>query len=447
MKKKLLNIVRITAFLGMALTAVNCTSDNFDVTESAVADERWITLAGSLQGTSPGDGNGGMVIYSVNLADAKNPDKEFSIFNNGYVVPSNRTARLNASQDGNFVYNIPYTGDNGGIFSKFRVGGGNSFQQEGASVSIAQYATASPRWGKLYDGDNTGVAANIAGFTNGTNASGSFAYTRGDATLVSFDLKNPSIKATTTQKIPLTADEEQLGYHIWRMDAPVLNRAGNKLLVGTWMRKTDPATGLNQTGSYTRLGSKTVVFDYPSLQNPTVITSTVSHGDTSGYRSMNSYLGDDGNIYQATQRDSDGAHILRINQNNEYDNSYVLSLDTALGITGSTVENWKYAGDGIAYVMYSYANAPVSSLTTQPQSFLARVDLNARTAQRVDLPYEIDMYFFQHQGILVYGDDVIIPVSAVGKNGNIYIINRKTGAVTKGAKLINKEGAQFIGAF
>lgn len=446
MKKNLLNIAKITAIFGLTMTAINCSSDSNEVTDPTTATERWITLAGSLQGTSPGDGNGGMVIYSVNLADAKDPAKEFSIFSNGYVVPSNRTARLNASQDGNFVYNIPYNGDNGGIFSKFSVKGANNYQQEGASVSIAQYATASPRWGKLYDGDNTGVAANIATFANGTS-SGAFAYTRGDATLVSFDLKNPAIKATATYKIPLTTAEEALGHHIWRMDAPVLNKAGNKLLVGTWMRKTDPATGTNQTTTFTRLGSKTVVVDYPSLQNPTVITSTVSHGDTSGYRSMNSYLGNDGNIYQATQRDSDGAHILRINQNNQYDNSYVLSLDAALGITGSTVENWKYVGDGIAYVMYSYTNAPVSTLTTQSQSFLARVDLNARTAQRVDLQYDIDMYFFQHQGILVYGDDVIIPMSSVGKDGNIYVINRKTGVVTKGAKLKNQAGAQFIGAF
>lgn len=446
MKKNLLSIAKITAVFALTMSTINCSSDDVDVTAPEVAAERWVTLAGSLQGTAPGDGNGGMVIYSLNLADAKDASKEFSIFTNGFVVPSNRTARVNASQDGNFVYNIPYNGANGGIFSKFVVKGGNNFEQEGASVSIAQYATASPRWGKLYDGDNTGVATNIAGFVNGTS-SGAFAYTRGDATLVSFNLKNPAVKATATYKIPLTTAEEALGHHIWRMDAPVLNKAGNKLLVGTWMRKTNPATGETQTTAYTRLGSKTVVLDYPSLQNPTVITSTVSHGDTSGYRSMNSYLSDDGNIYQATQRDSDGAHILRINQNNQYDNSYVLSLDSALGVVGSTVENWKYVGDGIAYVMYSYTSAPVSPLTNQSQSFLARVDLNAKTAQRVNIDYDIDMYFFQHQGILVFGDDVIIPISSVGKDGNIYVINRKTGAVVKGAKLKNQPGAQFIGAF
>src|SRR5690606_25147433 len=98
-----------------------------------------------------------------------------------------------------------------------------------------------------------------------------------------------------------------LGYHIFRLDAPVLNKAGNKLIIGTWMRKTDPATGTNQNG-FPRIGSKSVVVDYPSLENPTVITSTVGEGDTSGYRSFNAFLAGDGNIYQATQRGNNGSH-------------------------------------------------------------------------------------------------------------------------------------------
>lgn len=35
----------------------------------------------------------------------------------------------------------------------------------------------------------------------------------------------------------------------------------------------------------------------------------------------------------------------------------------------------------------------------------------------------------------------------VGKKGNIYILNSKTGEVKKGAKLINESGNHFIGAF
>src|SRR5690606_41045653 len=105
---------------------------------------------------------------------------------------------------------------------------------------------------------------------------------------------------------------------------------------------------------------------------------------TSGYRSFNSFVADDGNIYQATQRDVNGSKILRINQSNKYDNSYVFSLDDALGVTGSYVESWRYAGNGIAYVMYTHNGSEESALTGNSQSFLARVDLFYKTDEIED---------------------------------------------------------------
>ncbi len=451
MKKEFVKILKSTVMVGiLAGTIYSCSSDDnapeVIIGEPGTENNRWITVAGSFQGTTPGDGNGGMVVYAISEEDAINPEKEFNIFETGFLVPSQRTSRVYTSTDGNTLYAIPYTGDNGGIFSRYSINGGANYAQEGNPVNIAQYATNSPRWGKLYDNDQTGVANNIASVTNSYDGD-VFQYTRGTATTVAIDLQNPRIKANSSFQIPLTQQEEVLGHYIWRMDSPTLNKAGDKLYIGTWMRKTDPATGQVDANSFQRLGSKTVILDYPSLTNPTVITSTVSHGDTSGYRSLNSFLSDDGNVYQATSRDQSGGHILKIDQNNQYDNSYVFNLDTALGLTGVSVENWKYVGDGIAYLMYTHENAAVSSLTNQSQSYLARVNLYNRTASTVSLPYDVDMYFFQHQGILVKGDNVYIPMSPIGKDGNIYVINRNTGVVTTGAKLKNAAGAQFVGAF
>ncbi|MGS0524503.1 hypothetical protein ACU8V7_04140 [Zobellia nedashkovskayae] len=59
---------------------------------------------------------------------------------------------------------------------------------------------------------------------------------------------------------------------------------------------------LESDSDYEVLGSKTIVVDYPSLENPTIITSTVGHGDTNGYRSINSFEYD-GSVYQANQND------------------------------------------------------------------------------------------------------------------------------------------------
>lgn len=451
MKKNSFKSIALAVLFGSLALTYSCSSDDSsgNSTEPNPSQDRWITVAGAIMGATegtPGDGNGGTLIYSITKADAQNPEKTFDVFENGYLVQSARTARLQSSQDGNTFFNIAYGGNNGGEFSKFTVNGGQSFTPIGGTVNISQYAGTSPRWAKLFDGDQTGVAVNVASPTVISDESGNYLRTRGTGTVLSLDLVNSFISETKSYEIPLTEAEEAQGHHIFRLDAPVLNKAQNKLIIGTWMRKTNPETGANQVG-FERLGSKSVVVDYPSLTNPTLINSTVGHGDTSGYRSFNAFLADDGNIYQATQRDIDGSHILKIGQNNEYDNSYDFNLDAALGVTGSYIENWRYAGNGIAIVMYKHDGSQISSISNQPQSFLARIDLNTKTAQQLELPYSTDLYGFQYQGYVVDGDDIYVTIAAVGQDGNIYVINKNTGAVTKGAKLLNKLGNHFIGAF
>lgn len=452
MNKNLFKPLALSLILGtLSLTTSSCSDDDDKngSTEPQITEDRWITVAGAVMGTSdatPGDGNGGTLIYSVTKEDAKNPNKTIDVFENGFIVPSARTARLQSSENGFTFFNIAYGGGNGGEFSKYLVNGGNNFIQTGNTVSIASYASANPRWVKLFDGDKTGVAVNVTAPEVNTDEQNNFLYTRGTATVLSLDMVNAAISAVKTYEIPLTETEEAQGHHIFRLDAPTINKAGNKLIIGTWMRKTNPETGANES-VFERLGSKSIVVDYPSLENPQVITSTVGFGDTSGYRSFNAFVGDDGNIYQATQRDTHGSYILKINQNNQYDNSYVFSLDAALGITDSYIENWRYVGNGKALIMYTHEGANISTLSGQSQSFLALVDLNTKTAQQVDLPYHIDMYFFQYQGFVVDGYDVYVTIAPVGQDGNIYIINSLTGEVTKGAKLVNRQGNHFIGAF
>ncbi|MDR1341354.1 MAG: hypothetical protein LBK58_15075, partial [Prevotellaceae bacterium] len=403
----------------------------------------WITVAGALMGDSPGDGNGGTKVYAVSKANAKDSTYSISVYDEGFSVKSNRTARLQSSEDGNTLFNIAYTGENGGEFSRYKVNGGNSFVQEDVTVNISQYASTSPRWAKLFDGDRTGIAVNVTGIAanNASDAAQPFAYYRGTATVLALDLQEVLIRRYKQYQIPLTAEEEALGHCIFRLDAPVLNKAADKLIIGTWMQKRNPATGATES-SFTRLGTKSVAVDYPSLENPTVITSAVGHGDCSGYRSFNSFLADDGNIYQATQRETAGAgsHILKINRDNVYDNSYVFSLDAALGVENVYVDCWRYAGNGKACVLYSHEGGA--------SGYVAYVDLDAKTAVKLaGIAYDEDLDFGQYQGILVSGDEVYIAVTPTGKNGNIYILNSKTGTVTKGARLVNKAGNHYIGIF
>lgn len=439
MKKRFLKFITI-GIATLAFTFSGCDKGEDVNPFKPVDTERWITIAGARMGTNPGDGNGGTVVYAVSYEDARNPEKAFDVYNLGYAVKSNRTARLQASEDGNTLFNIAYSGDNGGEFSRYKVNGGGNFVQEDVTVNISQYAGTAPRWMKIFDGDKTGIAVNVANIAaNNAGNSDEFKYYRGTATVLALDLQNVLIRNYQQYSIALDAADEKIGHAIFRLDAPVLNKAANKLIIGTWMRKYDVATGKSES-EFERLGTKSVVVDYPSLENPQVITSTVGHGDCSGYRSFNSFLAEDGSIYQATHRDPKGSHILKITTNNQYDNSYVLSLDQALGVDDVYVNSWRYAGNGIAYALYSYGGSR--------EGFVARVDLNARTATKVEgITYDADLDFFQYQGILVNGEETYIAVTPVGKDGNIYILNSRTGEVTKGAKLVNQPGNHYIGIF
>ena len=441
MKKNFLKFL----FLGGILTTftlTGCKDDDKVVDPEVVepTEERMITVAGALMGTEPGDGNGGTKVYSVSAKDAKNPAISIDVYDNGYPVKSNRTARMQSSEDGKTLFNIAYTGDNGGEFSRYKVEGANKFTQEDVTVNISQYATTSPRWVKLFDGDKTGIAVNVANIAanNAKDATVPFKYYRGTATVLSLHLQDVKINGYKQYELPLTEAEELAGHTIFRLDGSVLNKAGDKLLIGTWMRKYNTTTGLTES-TWDRLGTKTVVVDYPSLTNPKIITSGVGKGDNTGFRSINSFLANDGNIYQATQRDSKGSHILRVGANNQYDDSYVFSLDAALGVKGVYVDAWRYAGDGIAYALYTHDGTS--------QGFIARLDLNAKTATKVNIEYDEALDFGQYQGFVVDGDDVYVAVTPVGKDGNIYVFNKKTGAVTKGAKLVNKAGNHYIGIF
>ncbi|WP_158840420.1 hypothetical protein [Polaribacter sp. L3A8] len=451
MKHTFLNYKALAFILTFsALTA--CSDDiNENQTVDPVEETRWITIAGAKMGDNPGDGNGGTLIYAVTSEDAKDPTVSIDPFENGFIAPSNRTARLQASEDGSTIFNISYAGDTGGNYTKYTVEGGQTFTATGSEVSIAPYVGTAPRWIKLFDGDQTGSAVYVSTEhqvdDNGTTddvTDDVYTYTEATIGVVTLDLENSLIKEFKEHVVRLSAEEEAKGYYISRIDMPTLNKAGDKLYIGARLSKVDPATVESDRG-YEILGSKTIILDYPSLLNPTVITSTLGHGNTNGYRSINAFEYE-GSVYQANQSDPEGSHILKIGANNEYDNSYDFNLDDALGVTGAYILAWRPAANGKAVLAYRH-DGSVDGLAGA-QGFFALVDLNAKTATKIDdIHYDPDFYLFQYQGFAVDGNEIYLTQAPVGQNGNIYVVNTDTGAVTKGATLVNATGSHFIGAW
>ena len=445
MKRNFSNYKLLSA---LALTIglfASCSSDDTEtiVNPNPTTDTRWITVAAARMGDDPGDGNGGTLIYSITSDDAKDPTVSIEPFDNGFIVPSNRTARLQSSEDGNTMFNISYAGDTGGNYTKYTVEGGQTFTQTGSEISIAPYVGTAPRWIKLFDGDQTGAAVYVS-TENEFDDNGD--YTRTDATIgvVTLDLENSLINNFQEHSVALSEEEEAAGYYISRIDMPTLNEAGDKLYIGARLSKIDPATTESES-EYEILGSKTIILDYPSLLNPSVITSTVGHGNTNGYRSINAFEYN-GSVYQANQSDPEGSYILKIDADNEYDDSYDFNLDEALGIEGAYILAWRPAANGKAVIAYRHDGSAEG--VAGAQGFFALADLNAKTAQKIDdIPYDPDFYLFQYQGFVVDGTEIYLTQAPVGENGNIYVVETETGEVTKGAELVNVEGSHFIGVF
>lgn len=444
MKCNFLNTKILAFVFVLGGLVASCSSDDDDIVPTPDPTEtRWITVAAARMGENPGDGNGGTLIYAINSDEAKDPTVSIDPFENGFIVPSNRTARLQSSEDGNTIFNISYAGDTGGNYTKYTVEGGQNFTQTGTSISIAPYVGSAPRWIKLFDGDQTGAAVYVSTeheFDESDN------YVRTEATMgvLTLDLENSQINEFQEHSIGLSAEEEANGYYISRIDMPVLNAAGNKLYIGARLSKVNPETAEAER-DYEILGSKTIVLDYPSLLNPSVITSTISHGNTNGYRSINAFLYN-GSVYQANQGDPEGSYILKIDANNEYDDSYDFNLDEALGVEDAYILAWRPTSNGKAVLAYRHAGSEAG--VAGAQGFFALIDLEAKTAEKIDeIPYDPDFYLFQYQGFAVDGTEIYVTQAPVGENGNIYVIDTETGEVTKGAELLNAEGSHFIGTF
>lgn len=443
--------------MGLTISAISFAScskdkDPMGTDPDGENSDRWITVSGAVMQTEPGDGNGGTRIFSVTPQEAKDPDFSINVFDNGEGVRSSRTARLQVSDDGNYLYNIQYTGADGGVFNKYKVNGGKNFVLEGPEVETADYVSASPRWLKAAEG--VGVAVRAAAkdpVYTGTAPNFVYKETISGINVISLDLNDPKITKTASFDLALSDDERAAGYYIHRMDVPVINKASNKVFIGIAVNRYNTNSFTIDQGVPTFIVdreaqkslAKTLVLDYPSLTNPQILTSDKTRGNTNGYRSTMQYVGTDGHIYQATSGEligTGGSKILRISSaTNEYDD-YVFSLDEALGLQDTYIESWKYAGDGIGFVVYSLSGQ-------ENGGYIARVDLNSKTAQKYSLPNETNLDFRQIQNMTQLGDEVFIAVAQTGLDGNIYIFNKVSGEMSIGAKLINKPGNRYIGVY
>jgi hypothetical protein len=445
MKKYLLNVV----ILGATMFLASCKDDNStpEPGGETPVGRQFISLTASIPDEEGTAGNGGTMAYAITHEQAIDPTFSVNIYQNGFGLRSARTARVQASEDGTELYNIQYTGEDGGVFNKYVVKGAKNYQDTNQELDLSDIIGTSPRWTKA--AENIGVGVHLTGsttVTEGTAPNHIFKYTRGEVRVALIDLKNPKIPNSTNFNFPFPADLEAQGYSVGRIDVPVLNEAKNKIYIGCNVSKVDPkklsynASGepvwANDAANRT-LGTTTLVVDYPSLQNPKLIYSGVSKTNNHSYRTMTQYVGTDGHVYQATA--TGGKDILRISKStNDYDNSYHFDLDAALGLKDTRIQAWRYIKDGIGLVLYNIGGSG---------GYIALIDLNAKTATKISNEYEAKLNFGQYQNLAVNGDFVYVPLTPTGEAGRLYVINWKTKDVIKGTVLTGQSGSSYLGSY
>jgi len=454
MKKNLLLRRALFGAVIASLTLGGCSKNNDpNPPEPEEPETRWITLTAALKQTNDGDGNGGTIAYAITHDQAIDPAYELDIFpaGKGLKFESPRTSRIQTSADGKYLYDIQYTGADGGIFQKYRVEGEGNYVKEGNEVNAAIILGTAPRWVKSKEGVGVGVTISTETAYTGTFPAVTFESITSTAVVASIDLDNPSIMTTNSFEVPFTEEQLAAGYSIGRIDMPIINQAGDKVYIGANISKVNPngtPTQNANTGAVSWpsdaaniAGTVTIVLDYPTLRNPKLIWSTQSKYGNNGYRTMIQHIGDDGHIYQATGVNTTGyPHILRIDKNtNDYDNTYLFDLSQALGVDGvAGIKAWRYLGGGKGFVLYDI---------DKTGGYLALIDLNAKTATKIPTEYETQLNFDQHQSIAVEGDYVYVPLTPVSLAGNVFVYNWKTGELTKGAQLANGTGHRYIGAY
>jgi hypothetical protein len=469
MKKQSFKIALFSTLIA-SISLTSCDSENEANPDNGKGDDsRWITLTGAFPDATGTAGNGGTRAYSITPENAANPSYEVDIFKregekfvNSFELKSQRTARVQASEDGKFLYNIQYTGTDGGVFNKYKVSGEGKYEEDGYELNTSTILGTSPRWTKAAEGIGVGVSFGDAlPLYTGSAPNYEFQHPKGKITIANIDLNTTAITNTGSVNVDL-GDLEKEGYAVWRADVPVLNQAKDKVFIGLGIRQYDTrptakaTIATNQTTGVTTvswpqrvaadrtLGTATLVLDYPSLKNPKYLYSTKAKTDNLSYRTMTQYVGSDGHIYQAATSMGSGSQILRISKSsNDYDNTYDFNLNTALGISDAGIRAFRYVKDGVAVVLYTRS--------TTPGGFIALVNLNDNSATKISTDIEteagLSTTLSQYQNIGVVGDNVYIPLTSSGLEGNIYVINYKTKAVTKGAKLKNMTGSFYLGAY
>lgn len=364
-----------------------------------------------------------------------------SFLNNGYSLGPSRAHRFYSSSDGTMLYNLEYGNGN---LKKIQTVAGSSFYSLVGEKNIADAIGTHPRW-RVID-DNTALVYNIT-TKDSVDIRRNFVKKISIVRLMKIDLAG-TMTVSTPVDVVLPDETETIvpNLHIWRIDQPVIH--GGKVYIGVAKQGYDPTkTGREATVRTSEYAASTLVLDYPTFANPTIIRSKVGKGQTYGYRAPSYWVAEDGSIYHNSMDDT---RIFKIT-NGKYDDTYDFDLAKALGLEKVGGTGMFYTYNHIAYIPFYEASKGKGSGTKDGKAWwgVARVDLKNKTAVKLDLPENLWLWYYQNAKLDKNGK-LHMAINPVGQNGNIYIFdptNPTSTGFTKGANIsISGEGF-YMGVF
>ncbi|MDN3672911.1 hypothetical protein QWY99_07580 [Flavobacterium branchiarum] len=380
--------------------------------------------------------------YLQGLTDISQGEISFS--GKGYSMTSSRTARVFTSTDGSIVYSLNYTI---GTIDKLTYHGADNYKTITTFDASIPLGVKAVRFTKM--NDKVGSVHNIAAVAQYGGAENKD-YLKHKMTVAIGILDLEAMNFGTNFKkdidlvLPGTLASE--GYYISRIDCPVVS--GNKLYYGAAVSKFNAATG--KAGETDK--TFTLVLDYPSLANATVISTSHVKGATNGYRTPTQHFNEAGEIMQMVSNGKD-LNIVKI-KDGKYDETYKFSVSGLLGRDASS-NGWFYAGNGIGYVPYEKIGEDKIQIGVNPSGEptysgswgLARVDFKNNTI--VDLVVPKGLWLQQYQNSVVRDGKFYIALTPVGVQGNIYIydVNSANPNGTVGAKVFSGADQYYIGIF
>ncbi|AYN04297.1 hypothetical protein [Flavobacterium sp. 140616W15] len=369
---------------------------------------------------------------------------EVSFFGKGYSMTSSRTARVFTSTDGSIVYSLNYTV---GTIDKLTYHGGENYKKIITFDASIPLGVKAVRFTKM--NDKVASVHNIAAVEQyGGADKKDYLKHKMTVAIGILDLEamnfGSNFKKDIDLILPGTLASE--GYYISRIDCPVIS--GNKLYYGASVSKFNAATG--KAGETDK--TFTLVLDYPSLTNATVISTSHVKGATNGYRTPTQHINEAGEIMQMVGNGKE-LNIVKI-KDGKYDETYKYSVSGLLNKVVSS-SGWFYAGNGIGYIPYEkvgvdeiQVGVDSNGKPTYSGSWgLARMDF--KNGKIIDLTVPKGLWLQQYQNSVVRDGKFYIALTPVGVQGNIYIfdVNSENADSTVGAKVFSGADQYYIGIF